>query len=162
MTKITTNASPTQLATVGAWKHPYPEATRLDTFRRHVNREYNLNLETYGDIHRWSVENLDDFCKAVWVFCGMVYSTAPEKVANGIRNMWPRPEWFPGARINFAENILCVGLKVHPDRVAVSACREAGTHWRHLTWVQLHTQVALYTTALKAAGVRRGDRVAGE
>lgn len=91
----------------------------------------------------------------------MVYNAAPEKVANGIRNMWPRPEWFPGARINFTENILCVGLKVHPDRIAVSACREAGTHWRHLTWVQLYAQVALYTTALRAAGVRRGDRVAG-
>ncbi|KAH6999427.1 hypothetical protein EDB80DRAFT_754039 [Ilyonectria destructans] len=160
MTKIPINSSPAQLAAVGAWKHPYPEATRLDTFRRHVNREYSLNLETYDDIHRWSVENLEDFCKAVWVFCGMVYSAAPEKVANGIRNMWPRPEWFPGARINFTENILSVGLKVHPDRIAVSACREAGTHWRHLTWVQLHTQVALYATALKAAGVRKGDRVA--
>ncbi|KAJ4310572.1 hypothetical protein N0V84_010907 [Fusarium piperis] len=150
-----------QGAAVGVWKHPFPGVTRLDAFRRYVNRAYGASLESYQDLHNWSVKNLEDFAKAVWIFCGVVYSHPPDKVANGINNVWPRPDWFPGARINFTENILAVGLKTHPDSVAVSACREAGTHWRHLSWRQLHSQVALYTAALRAAGVGRGDRVAG-
>ncbi|KAJ4154467.1 hypothetical protein NW754_001416 [Fusarium falciforme] len=144
-----------------AWKHPFPGVTRLDAFRRYVNRAYKVSLQSYDDLHKWSVENLEDFGKAVWVFCGVVYSHPADKVSNGINTQWPRPEWFPGARINFTENILAVGLKTHPDSVAVSACREAGTHWRHLTWRQLHSQVALHTAALRAAGVEKGDRVAG-
>ena len=157
-----TSSPRTQDAAVGAWRHPFPGATRLDAFRRYVNRAYSVSLQSYEDIHKWSVKNLQDFAKAVWVFCGVVHSKPPDKVANGIDNVWPRPDWFPGARINFTENILAVGLNTHPDSVAVSACREAGTHWRHLTWRQLHSQVALYTAALRAAGVGRGDRVAGE
>ncbi|KAJ4205936.1 hypothetical protein NW759_014413 [Fusarium solani] len=162
MTMMPETISPrAQDVAAGAWRHPFPGATRLDAFRRYVNRAYRVSLQSYQDVHKWSVENLEDFAKAVWVFCGVVYSHPPDKVANGINNVWPRPEWFPGARINFAENIFAVGLNTHPDSVAVSACREAGTHWRHLTWRQLHSQVALYTAALRAAGVGRGDRVAG-
>ncbi|KAH7232702.1 hypothetical protein B0J15DRAFT_572192 [Fusarium solani] len=162
MTMMPETISPrAQDVAAGVWRHPFPGATRLDAFRRYVNRAYRVSLQSYQDVHKWSVENLEDFAKAVWVFCGVVYSHPPDKVANGINNVWPRPEWFPGARINFAENIFAVGLNTHPDSVAVSACREAGTHWRHLTWRQLHSQVALYTAALRAAGVGRGDRVAG-
>ena len=89
------------------WWHPYPESSRLDAFRRHVNRIHKLRLQTYDDIHSWSVQDLEKFARALWAFCGMVYSTPPKKVANGHPNMWPRPEWFPGAQINFTENIFC-------------------------------------------------------
>ncbi|CAG9953032.1 unnamed protein product, partial [Clonostachys rosea f. rosea IK726] len=74
--------------------------------------------------------------------------------------MWPRPQWFPGAEMNFTENVLATGLAAHQDMIAVSACREGGTDWRHLTWIQLRDQVAVYTSALQNAGVGKGDRVA--
>lgn len=143
------------------WKHPFPQGTRLDAFRRHVNRTYNLDIKTYKQLHRWSVENLDAFGNEVWNFCGIMYSVAPNKVASNLNTMWPRPEWFPGARMNYTENLLAPGLAAHPDSIAISACRETGVHWRHLTWVQLRNQVALYVTALEASGVGPGDRIAG-
>ncbi|KAF5701108.1 acetoacetate ligase [Fusarium mundagurra] len=74
--------------------------------------------------------------------------------------MWPRPEWFPGARINYTENLLSVGLAQHPDAIAVSACLEGGVNWRHLTWMQLRGRVTQYVSALQALGVTTGDRVA--
>ncbi|KAH7161943.1 hypothetical protein B0J13DRAFT_632666 [Dactylonectria estremocensis] len=158
MTKATLiKASPSPGA---IWKHPHPQSTRLDAFRRRINRSYNVDLGTYEQLHQWSVENLEAFCMEIWVFCGMVYSACPERVANNLSTMWPRPEWFPGARINYTENILSAGLMLHPDRIAISACREPGEHWRHLTWVQLRRQVALYVSALQAAGVVAGDRIA--
>ncbi|KAM5358690.1 hypothetical protein ACJZ2D_015081 [Fusarium nematophilum] len=144
------------------WKHPHPRATRLDAFRRDINRTYKVDLKTYEQLHRWSVDNLEAFCKEIWVFCGMVSSVSPERVANDICTMWPRPEWFPGARLNYSENILSAGLMAHPDRIAISACREPGTHWRHLTWAQLRRQVALFASALHEAGVVAGDRIAVE
>ncbi|KAH7147309.1 hypothetical protein DER46DRAFT_473628, partial [Fusarium sp. MPI-SDFR-AT-0072] len=141
------------------WKHLDPRATRLDAFRRRINRSYNLDIKTYAQLHEWSVEYLEAFCQEAWAFLGIVYSVPPEKVASSLENMWPRPEWFPGARMNFTENILAPGLTAHPDSVAVSACRES-RKWRHLTWVQLRDQVALYVSALEAAGVVAGDRIA--
>ncbi|KAF9769515.1 hypothetical protein IL306_013063 [Fusarium sp. DS 682] len=74
--------------------------------------------------------------------------------------MWPRPEWFPGARLNYTENLLSAGLAQHPDSIALSACLEAGVNWRHLSWVQLRRRVEHYVSALEALGVTTGDRVA--
>ncbi|KAI1504476.1 hypothetical protein F5X99DRAFT_15882 [Biscogniauxia marginata] len=145
---------------MSSWKHPNPNGTRLDAFRRYVNSKHGLALEDYAQLHKWSVDELQAFCHEVWNFCGVVYSVPPQKVAEGLDSMWPRPKWFPGARINYTENILALGLAMRPDAVAVSACREGGIQWRHLTWMQLRDQVALYASALKKAGVREGDRVA--
>ncbi|KAH7189899.1 hypothetical protein DER44DRAFT_852509 [Fusarium oxysporum] len=148
------------VAPKGPWIHPSPHLTRLDAFRRLINRKYGLNLTNYTQLHKWSVDEIESFCREIWTFCGLVYTKPPTAVAVGIESMWPRPRWFPDARLNYTENVLIKGLAAHPDAVAVSACREGGTQWRHLTWMELRRQVALYTSALRQVGVKQGDRVA--
>lgn len=143
-----------------SWKHPSPQLTRTDAFRRHVNLKYGLSLSTYADLHKWSVDKIEDFAREAWTFCGLVYSVPSERIGDGLDKMWPRPTWFPGARLNYAENLLATGLATHPDAIAVSACREAGTQWRHLTWMQLRDEAARYATGLRKLGVKAGDRVA--
>ncbi|KAH6970460.1 hypothetical protein BKA56DRAFT_661204 [Ilyonectria sp. MPI-CAGE-AT-0026] len=150
------------VAPKGPWMHPSPHLTHLDAFRRCINRKYGLNLTNYTQLHKWSVDEIESFCREIWTFCGLVYTKPPSAVAVGIESMWPRPRWFPGARLNYTENVLIKGLAAHPDAVAVSACREGGTRWRHLTWMDLRGQVALYTSALRYAGVKQGDRVASK
>lgn len=142
------------VAPKGPWMHPSPHLTRLDAFRRSINRKYGLNLTNYTQLHKWSVDEIESFCREIWTFCGLVYTKPPTAVAVGIESMWPRPRWFPDARLNYTENVLIKGLAAHPDAVAVSACREGGTRWRHLTWIELRRQVALYTSALRQAGVK--------
>ncbi|CAH0057996.1 unnamed protein product, partial [Clonostachys solani] len=141
------------------WVHPSPHLTRLDAFRRHINKRYNEQIRDYASLHRWTVENLELFYRELWNFSGLVTSKPPLAVANSLAAMWPRPQWFPGAEMNFTENVLATGLAAHPDMIAVSACREGGTDWRHLDWIQLRDQVALYAGALRNAGVGKGDRV---
>ena len=141
------------------WKHPYPQSTRMDAFRRLVNRKHGLKLNTYDELHNWSVTHLDSFNRELWEFCGITHSNQPDRVADGLEKMWPPPTWFPGARLNFAENLLATGLALHPDAVAITACREGNQAVRHLTWTQLEQQVQAYACALKKSGVKRGDRV---
>ncbi|KAH7002441.1 hypothetical protein EDB80DRAFT_720583 [Ilyonectria destructans] len=145
---------------MSVWSHSSPHLTRLDAFRRHVNIKYDLALENYAQLHQWSVRSLELFYQELWLFCGLVTSQPPSQVAIGLEKMWPRPQWFPDARMNFTENLLSVGMSAHPDKIAVSACREAGTEWKHLTWRQLQHEVARYASALRHAGVKEGDRVA--
>lgn len=144
------------------WQHPHPQSTRLDAFRRHINRKYNVSLQDYAQLHQWSIRELEAFCGEIWTFCGLTVSTPPARVAHGIDVMWPRPQWFPGALLNYTENLLATGLAGHPDAIALSAGREgASTQWRHLTWTQLNEEVAHYARALLNAGVKTGDIVAG-
>ncbi|RVX73630.1 hypothetical protein B0A52_02520 [Exophiala mesophila] len=113
------------------WQHPSPHLTRLDAFRRQVNQKYKTQLQTYDDLHKWSVDELEAFCRELWAFCGVVYTKPPTKVAIA-----------------------------HPDAIAVSACREGGTQWQHLSWRELRARIELWVSSLKAAGIGKGDRIA--
>jgi acetoacetyl-CoA synthetase len=70
----------------------------------------------------------------------------------------PGATWFPGARLNFAENLLRTALDA-PDRVVVHAADEQGAR-ATLTAAELAAQSARLAAALDAYGVSVGDRVA--
>src|SRR3972149_5462615 len=61
-------------------------------------------LSTYEALWRWSIEHRGEFWQAVWDDGGVIASRAPDRPV-GVEAM-PGTEWFPGARLNFAENLL--------------------------------------------------------
>jgi acetoacetyl-CoA synthetase len=84
-----------------------------------------------------------------------------DEVVVGLERMAPPdpelgPRWFPGARLNFAENL----LRYDDDRAALVFWNELGRQ-RELSYRELKAQVAAVATALAAEGVVAGDRVAG-
>jgi acetoacetyl-CoA synthetase len=72
--------------------------------------------------------------------------------------MFPRPAWFRGAKLNFAENLLFPTTEVDEDAVAVIAATEEGRG--RVTWRQLREKVRAYAAALSKK-VQAGDRVVG-
>jgi non-ribosomal peptide synthetase component E (peptide arylation enzyme) len=66
------------------------------------------------------------------------------------------PRWFPGARLNYAENLLWRA----DDGVAITEYNEAG-HITSYSYRELREQVRKLAAALKAHGLQPGDRVAG-
>ena len=121
---------------------------------------------SYAALHAWSVAHPERFWPLVWEFCGVVADDRPgappwDAVLVGGERMAPPhpvhgPRWFPGARLNFAENL----LRFRDDRPALVAWTEQGAR-RRLTYRELHDEVAAFAAALAAAGVGAGDRVAG-
>ncbi|KAF9890433.1 hypothetical protein FE257_005838 [Aspergillus nanangensis] len=142
------------------WKHPYPAATPIEAFRRYVNKAHGLSLQTYRDLHQWTVSETEQFAAAAWTFCGIKYSAPPTCVATGLNTMWPPPAWFPGARLNYTENLLSLGLAARPDGIAVTIEREGRQEVTRHTFRDLEQQVAVWATALRSLGVTVGDRVA--
>src|SRR5262249_31106739 len=68
------------------------------------------------------------------------------------------PSWFPGARLNFAENL----LRFRDDtRAIVSWNESAAERQRALSFAELRDAVAAVAGALHAHGVQPGDRIAG-
>jgi acetoacetyl-CoA synthetase len=53
------------------WKHADPGSTPMHKYLKEVNYSYNLNLYTYQELHRWSIENTDAFWQSVWKFVGV-------------------------------------------------------------------------------------------
>ncbi|KAF3851729.1 hypothetical protein F7725_013501 [Dissostichus mawsoni] len=99
----------------------YPDSkknTQMDTFRIQVNKDYGLNLANYNDLYQWSVDSYPDFWSEVWRFCGVVSSKPYEEVVDVSKRVSDVPEWFKGARLNYAENLL---KHADQDKVALYA-----------------------------------------
>ena len=73
--------------------------------------------------------------------------------------MFPRPSFFPGATLNFAENLLYPACDPDPDTIALMTATE--TTRGNVTWGQLRYRVRQCIAVLESLGVGEGDRVAG-
>jgi acetoacetyl-CoA synthetase len=138
------------------WR-PTPEqaaASNLTAFMRHVRERHGVRVEDYAALHEWSVSERADFWSAVWEFCG-VKAQRRGGVALADGDCMPGARWFPGARLNFAENL----LQRSDDATAVVFWGEDRLKSR-VTYAQLHAEVSRFAQALRAAGIAPGDRVA--
>ena len=73
--------------------------------------------------------------------------------------MFPRPEFFEGAKLNFAENLLYPTCNPDENSYAVIEANE-GTR-SYVTWKELRERVRQCSIAMHKLGVKEGDRVAG-
>src|SRR5882724_4871322 len=123
-------------------------------------------VEDYSTLYHWSVDHPDAFWPEVWRFCGVVAEERGgrepwDDVVIGLERMAPPdpqlgPRWFPGARLNFAENL----LRHDGERDAVVFWNERGRQ-RRLSYRELRLEVAAAAAAFAELGVEPGDRVAG-
>src|SRR5690606_21775692 len=72
------------------------------------------------------------------------------------RRTMPGAEWFPGARLNYAENLLD---RDYPSDDPAILGRSQTRDAVDLTWGDLRDQVARARAGLQRLGVGRGDRV---
>ncbi|XP_076006898.1 acetoacetyl-CoA synthetase [Genypterus blacodes] len=139
----------------------YPDSkknTQMDRFRTQVNKDYGLNLANYNDLYQWSVENYPEFWVEVWRFCGVVSSQTYDEVVDVSKRISDVPEWFKGARLNYAENLL---KHADQDKVALYAATEANDEIAKVTFGELRRDVALFAAAMRKMGIQTGDRVVG-
>ena len=129
--------------------------TNMFHFITFVNERYGLDIGGYDDLYKWSIERIPDFWAAVWDFIGVVASAPYETVVDDLSKM-PGARWFEGARLNFAENL----LRFRDDEVAIVS-RGENRKPVSLTYAALYKEVACVAAALREAGVKKGDRVAG-
>jgi len=126
----------------------------MSAFLRNVNARWGMNLSDYGALHRWSVEQLEQFWTSVWEFCEVVSSRRGERVLIDGDRM-PGARWFPEARLNFAQNLLR-----HRDETDAVVFWGEDRIRRRLSHGDLYRAVAQFAAALRATGVEPGDRVA--
>jgi acetoacetyl-CoA synthetase len=120
---------------------------------RWLEAERGLRFETYDELWRWSVDDLEAFWSSIWDFFGVQADGSYER-ALGSREM-PGAEWFAGTSLNYAEHIFADKDDGEPAILHASELRDLG----ELSWGELRAQVASTAAGLRALGVQRGDRV---
>ncbi|KAG6874498.1 hypothetical protein C0995_010408 [Termitomyces sp. Mi166 len=137
------------------WKHPQPEKTPVEGLLRMINRKHGLRLTNYHDLHNYSVEDYT-FWLDLWESLGIISSIPPNPKQIIVTGKLPEiPEWFPGARLNYAENLLWH----NNDRIACTASGESGKVTNY-TFRELRELVKNMAAALRVNGLQIGDRVA--
>jgi acetoacetyl-CoA synthetase len=128
---------------------------RITRFREQVCATHGLDLADYSALHQWSIDHPEAFWSLVWDYCGVVASNKGDRVLEFAHKM-PGAQWFPDAKLNFAENLL---QKRGTDNAIVFKAEDAVS--RTLSRDELVRQVAAVANYLRGAGVRVGDRVVG-
>jgi len=130
------------------------ESALATQFARQMVRKHRLELNSYPEFYRWTVDNPETFWSEVWDFCGVIASRKGGTVLVDGDKM-PGAHWFPEARLNFAENLMRRG-----DRGDAFVLWDERGFRRRLSYSDLTSEVSRAAQALQALGLRAGDRAA--
>jgi acetoacetyl-CoA synthetase len=129
--------------------------TNMFRFMTRINQRYQTDFDDYDSLYQWSIDHIPQFWQEMWDFADIQASAPYTAVVDDATKM-PGAQWFEGAQLNFAENL----LRYRDDRLAIVFRGEDRVR-RTLTYAQLYDAVARVAKALEDAGVLPGDRVAG-
>jgi acetoacetyl-CoA synthetase len=136
---------------------PSPEwvaASNVTKYLKWLRERRHLNFASYDELQRWSVDDLEAFWSSIWDYCA-VQASAPYERVLGRREM-PGADWFPGARLNYAEHAL---RHERPGADAVYFLSEREPLQR-MSWTELGAKVRVLATQLRKLGLQPGERVA--
>jgi acetoacetyl-CoA synthetase len=125
----------------------------MTAFIDFVNKRFNLEINSYSQLYEWSIENIQNFWAAMWDYGGIIASQGYEMVVDDLNKFFD-VNWFPGARLNFAENL----LRYKDDKVAF-IFRGETVKSKKMTYRELNSQVGRVAKALREIGVTVGDCV---
>ena len=130
------------------------EQANITKFCNGLHTNGKGNFASYDDLWDWSVSDLDGFWSEFWDFSGIIGHKG-ETVFNNSKHLIDA-EFFPEAKLNFAENI----LRVDTVGTAIIFHTEAGarSEW---SWEELREAVSRLQQALQQSGIVEGDRVVG-
>jgi acetoacetyl-CoA synthetase len=136
---------------------PSPERVQRTTLTRYqewLASERGLRFEDYAGLWQWSVDDLRGFWSSLAEFFEVRFEQPASRVLAS--EAMPGAQWFPDARLSYAEHIFrgkndgAVALRFASESRALDS-------W---TWGRLRSETAQIAGGLRALGVQPGDRVA--
>ncbi|MBE7438904.1 MAG: acetoacetate--CoA ligase [Spirochaetales bacterium] len=113
----------------------------------------DARVQTYGDLHRFSVEHQDIFWSTIWDLADVRGEKGEEILSTADR--FQETKFFPRAKLNFAENL----LRRRDDGTALIFSAE-GQKEATLSFAELYDAVHRMQCHLLRRGIRPGDVVA--
>src|ERR1700761_5187288 len=136
------------------------ERSNLTRYLQWLSKTYDVRFQTYPEIYEWSVTEINDFWRSIARFFDVQFHTPADQAV-----VWHQTDdarWFPGATLNYAEQVLRT-IRQRPEEVAILSAFEGQnqSERRRIKGSELLSQVVAVAAALRAAGVEKGDRVGG-
>ena len=116
-------------------------------------RQIPLDFDDYFALHKWSINNMEDFWEEFWNFSGVIHSKKYDKILSNAT--MPGAKWFEGSNLNYAENL----LSGNSEQIAIISTGE-GRKDETYTFEELNRAVASAQIGLIKLGLEKGTRVA--
>ncbi len=129
------------------------EQSNLARYMRVLSKTSGRDIATYDQLYNWSVNNIEEFWKSIWELAQVRHSHNFNSILTG--NEIGNAQWFEGAQLNFAENL----LRFDDDHPAIVSWAENRQPIRY-SYCELHEKVAACAAGLRQLGVTKDDRVA--
>ncbi len=138
--------------------NPPPYTPQIRLYQQWLAEQRGLRFDDYDALWRWSTTELEAFWQSIWDYFDMHSPTPHTAVLE--RNVMPGARWFPGAQVNYVEQVFRHVQPAHEAGfMAIVSRNEKGRHVE-MSWPELRRQVASLALHLQAQGVQPGDRVA--
>ncbi len=118
-----------------------------------LQKEKGLHFDDPEKLWEWSVTNLEDFWASIWEFFD-IKASQPYSAVLTERKM-PGAQWFPGAKLNYAEHVFRNATSSRPALLFQSESQPL----TEVSWDELYRKVSTVAAALRSMGIQAGDRV---
>jgi acetoacetyl-CoA synthetase len=125
----------------------------LTHYMQWLEKEKGLHFDDPEQLWQWSVDKLEDFWASLWEFF-QIKATQPYSTVLVERKM-PGAQWFPGAKLNYAEHVFRNATTERPALLFQSESQPL----TEISWDELYRKVVTVAAALRGMGVQAGDRV---
>ncbi len=113
-----------------------------------------LELDSYDDLHKWSVACKTSFAEKIIRDLGIVFKQEPQGYFDTSKSI-EECVYLPGAQLNIAESC----FQADPDATAIICDHEDGK-LTQISYAELRSESARVANGLLALGLKPGDRVA--
>ena len=129
------------------------QQANITKYMQWLESEKGLHFDDPENLWAWSVSSLEDFWASIWEYF-QIKSSKPYRAVLTERKM-PGAQWFPGAELNYAEQVFRNATSSRPALLFQSESQPL----TEISWNELYLKVSTVAQALRALGVQRGDRV---
>ncbi|MBB2992041.1 acetoacetyl-CoA synthetase [Mycolicibacterium iranicum] len=129
------------------------DEAQVTEFARFAEKRSGVDFPDYAALWRWSVDDVEQFWAALWDY----FDLGPRGDTVLTDQTMPGARWFPGATLNYVDQIV---RQARTDRPAIVHVSEDAPD-REVSWSELLGRTAAFAETLRAAGVAPGDRVVG-
>jgi acetoacetyl-CoA synthetase len=126
---------------------------QMSKFMLYINEKYGYAAKNYQELYQWSIQEKAKFWQAIWQFFNVTSSETAQDIYIPGKHMF-EANWFPGAKLNFAENL----LSKRNDHLAIIFNNEKNQR-RQYTYQELHDEVAKVAAYFRNKGLKKHDRI---
>lgn len=137
----------------------YIENSEISHYQKFIECEKKVKFSSYHDLHKWSIDHLDEFWSSLLSYFRISYSGTYKHALSwdSAASDFINAQWFEGIELSYAEHIF---KQTTTERPALKFASES-IGYEEISWKQLAEMVSRIQQFLVEKGVKKGDRVVG-